>query len=336
MSCTRANYAGHANSFQTYLREIRDEVLLTAAEECALAEAIARGDGDARSRMIQANLRLVVKIAREYMRRGLALEDLIGEGNVGLIRATKEFDPRFGTRFCTYASYWIKESIRHALINTTSTIRLPAHMVGILTKWRRAERTLCRERGCTPSFAEVASFLGLSEAQKSLVAKAHQARQLKLENSVAAETGQWSPVDTTESYESPGASLEADDERRILLNRLERLDSRERTILALRHGLEGESPLTLQEIGRRLGITKEWVRKIELRALRKLLHEREDDLGTGSESPRSTRSPRRSLTADPSRAAAPGFSSSPDEVRPRARLGPCSLPRAAPLAAQPV
>jgi len=285
--------------------------------------------------MIQANLRLVVKIAREYMRRGLALEDLIGEGNVGLIRATKEFDQRFGTRFCTYASYWIKESIRHALINTTSTIRLPAHMVGILTKWRRAERTLCRERGCTPSFAEVASFLGLSEAQKSLVAKAHQARQLKLENSVAAETGRWSPVDSSGRYESPGASLEADDERRILLNRLERLDSRERTILALRHGLEGESPLTLWEIGRRLGITREWVRKIELRALRKLLDEREDVLGTGSESLRSTRSTRRSRNAGPSRASTPGFSSSPDEDRPKERLRSRSLPRADPLAAQP-
>ncbi len=121
--------------------------MLTAAEECPLAEAIARGDKDARSRMIQANLRLVVKIARDYVGRGMILEDLIGEGNLGLIRAAEEFQPRFGTRFSTYAAYWIKQSIRHALINTTSTIRLPAHMVGLLTKWRRSERVALSRAG---------------------------------------------------------------------------------------------------------------------------------------------------------------------------------------------
>ena len=173
----------------------------------------------------------------------------------------------------------------------------------------------------------MASFLGLSEAQKSLVAKAHQARQLKLESSVAAETGRWSPVDSSDRYESPGASLEADDERRILLNRMERLDNRERTILALRYGLEGESPLTLKEIGRRLGVTREWVRKIELRALRKLDPEHEDDLGTGSDGLSPARSTRRSRSAGPSRAVAPGFSSAPVEPRARARLSVSFFPR---------
>ena len=155
MSDTRTKNSEVPNSLQTYLREIKDESLLTAAEECTLAEAIARGDLDARTRMIQANLRLVVKIALDYVGRGMVLEDLIGEGNLGLIRAAEEFEPRFGTRFSTYASYWIKQSIRHALINTTSTIRLPAHMVGLLTKWRRAERTLYREWGRVPSFDEL-------------------------------------------------------------------------------------------------------------------------------------------------------------------------------------
>ena len=205
MNCTRAKIRRSRRiPFKTYLREIEGGSLLTAAEECTLAEAIRHGDDDARTRMIQANLRLVVKIARDYVGRGLVLEDLIGEGNVGLIRATKEFEPRFGTRFSTYASYWIKQAIRHALINTTSTIRLPAHMVGLLTKWRRAERALCRERGYSPSFNEVASLLGLSEAQKSLVAKAHQARQLKLESSVATETGRWSPVDSSDQVRIAG------------------------------------------------------------------------------------------------------------------------------------
>jgi len=167
------------------------------------------------------------------------------------------------------------------------------------------------------------------------VAKAHQARELKLESSVTAETGRWSPVDSTGRYESPGASLEADDERRILLSRMERLDARERTILALRHGLEGESPLTLKEIGRRLGVTREWVRKIELRALRKLVVEHEETLGTRSDRLTSARSTRRSSGAGPSRAVTPGFSFSPGEVRPRERLRSGSRRRETPLAAQP-
>ena len=150
MSGSRMNDGSGADSLQVYLREIRNESLLSSADECFLAEAIAAGDKDARTRMIQANLRLVVKIARDYTGRGMVLEDLIGEGNIGLIRATEEFEPRFGTRFSTYAAYWIKQSIRHALINTTATIRLPAHMVGLLTKWRRGERALCRTLGRSP------------------------------------------------------------------------------------------------------------------------------------------------------------------------------------------
>ena len=220
--------------------------------------------------MIQANLRLVVKIAQDYVGRGIVLDDLIGEGNLGLIRAAEEFDPRFGTRFSTYASYWIKQAIRHALINTTSTIRLPAHMVGLLTKWRRAERVLCREAGRTPTFEEIAAFLGLSETQRILVASAQQARQLKLESGVAGNVHPWSPDDSVDRHETPESMLEADDERELLLRRMDRLDARERAILALRYGLEGELPQTLKEIGRRLGVTREWVRKIELRAIRKL------------------------------------------------------------------
>src|SRR5277367_226764 len=178
MSCIQAKECGVPTSLQIYLMEIKDDALLTAAEECELADAIAQGDRDARTRMIQANLRLVVKIARDYVGRGIVLDDLIGEGNLGLIRAAEEFDPRFGTRFSTYASYWIKQAIRHALINTTSTIRLPAHMVGLLTKWRRSERELGRNLGRSPSFDEVAVSLGLTDAQKGLVEKARQARQL--------------------------------------------------------------------------------------------------------------------------------------------------------------
>src|SRR5689334_5271355 len=187
MTGTKAKECGVSNYLQTYFRDINDVSLLSAAEERDLAEVIARGDSEARSRMIQANLRLVVRIARDYLGRGMMLEDLIGEGNLGLIRAAEDFDPRFGTRFSTYASYWIKQAIRHALINTTTTIRLPAHMVGLMTRWRRAERSLCRELRRAPTFEEVADLLGLSETQKTLVARAQRARQLKLESGLAGE-----------------------------------------------------------------------------------------------------------------------------------------------------
>lgn len=270
MTCLQTKDCGDCGSLNVYLREIRDDALLSAAEERSLAEAIAQGDKDARARMIQANLRLVVKIAREYLGRGMTLDDLIGEGNLGLIRATEEFDPKFGTRFSTYASYWIKQAIRHALINTTTTIRLPAHMVGLLTKWRRAERALTREFGYPPTSDQVADSLGLTESQKLLVEKARRARQLRLESGCGDENGGWSPDESEAEREAPDAVLEASDERENLLRRMDRLDDRERAILALRFGLEGEVPLTLKEVGRRLGVTREWVRKIEIRAVKKL------------------------------------------------------------------
>jgi RNA polymerase primary sigma factor len=253
-----------------YLGEIRRTELLSAAEESTLAAAIARGDADARTRMIQSNLRLVVRIARDYIGRGLSLDDLIGEGNLGLIRAAEEFDPAFGTRFSTYASYWIKQAIRHALTNTTATIRLPSHMVNLLTKWRRAERSLARELGTAPTEEQVAVQLGLTDAQLELVRKAKLANRLQLESHFADEASGWTPDDAAAEVEEPGAALEADDERSLLRRRLDRLETRERMVITLRYGLEGNAPMTLKEVGRRLGVTREWVRKIELRAVRRL------------------------------------------------------------------
>ncbi len=206
-----------------YLRQIREDSLLSANEECRLAIAIKAGDREARAQMIRANLRLVVKIARDYSGRGMLLDDLIGEGNLGLIRATEDFDPRFGTRFSTYASYWIKQSIRHALTNTTATIRLPAHMVTLLSKWRKAERALTREFGQSPTFDQVAVTLDLSDAQRVLVERARRASQLRLE---AGDDESWSPDETGDDQEGPDVALEADDERRQLLKRLDRLDDR--------------------------------------------------------------------------------------------------------------
>ena len=283
MNFPRAKDCDGSSSLNLYLREIREDSLLSATEERSLAESISRGDLEAAVvRMIQSNLRLVVKIARPRVSlgRGMVLDDLIGEGNLGLIRATEEFDSSFGTRFSTYASYWIKQSIRHALINTTATIRLPAHMVGLLTKWRRAERALTKEFGYAPTTEQIAVSLGLTDAQKALVHKARHARQLRLESGGGEENTRWSPDESAADLEAPDAHLEADDERRHLMKRLERLDERERAILALRFGLEGELPLTLKEVGQRLGVTREWVRKIEIRAVRKLDDSSSADLPT--------------------------------------------------------
>lgn len=255
-----------------YLSQIKDDRLLTAQEECLLAEAIARGDKNARNRMIQTNLRLVVKIARDYRGRGLTLEDLVGEGNLGLIRAVEDYDPKFGTRFSTYASHWINQAILHALTNTTSTIRIPAHMVGLLTKWKRMERALSKEQGQAPTDEQIASALGISDAQRSLVNHARRANQLRLESASAEDTG-WSADATPDIRESLDSDIDKNDERRFILKRLDRLEDRERVIVTLRYGLEGEDPLTLKQVGSQLGVTREWVRKIEIRALEKLKEE---------------------------------------------------------------
>jgi RNA polymerase primary sigma factor len=263
-------FARSKNLLDTYLSEIKDEALLTAAEETTLARDISRGNKEARTRMIQANLRLVVRIARDYTGRGLSLDDLIGEGNLGLIRASVEFDPDFGTRFSTYAGYWIKQAIRHALTNTTATIRLPSHMVGLLTKWRRAERSLARELGQAPTEEQIAVQLGLTDSQFEMVRSARRARLLQLESGFTGEANTWSPDEAADHRETPDAPLEAADERQLLGRRLDRLDDRERMVISLRFGLNNETPQTLKEVGRRLGVTREWVRKIELRAIGKL------------------------------------------------------------------
>src|SRR5438874_333877 len=145
---------------ETYLREINETALLTADEEKALARRIATGDTEARDQMVRANLRLVVNIARGYTGKGLALQDLIEEGNLGLLRAVEGFDPNMNTRFSTYASYWIKQSIKRALVNTANTIRIPAYMVELLAKWRRATNPLTDELGRPPTNAETGRVTG--------------------------------------------------------------------------------------------------------------------------------------------------------------------------------
>src|ERR1700693_3696992 len=159
---------------ETYLREINETPLLNAEEEKQLAYRIEEGDHLARDRMVRANLRLVVNIARSYTGKGLGLQDLIEEGSLGLLRAVEGFDPTMNTRFSTYASYWIKQSIKRALVNSAKTIRIPAYMVELLTKWRRANAKLQDQLGRTPTMEEVALELGLPKKKLRIVKKAIQ------------------------------------------------------------------------------------------------------------------------------------------------------------------
>ena len=254
---------------ETYLREINETALLTAEEEQTLAEKIGHGDVRARDRMVRANLRLVVNIARGYTGKGLSLPDLIEEGNLGLLRAVEGFDPAMGTRFSTYASYWIKQSIKRALINSAKTIRIPAYMVELLSKWRRANARLTEELGRTPTPEEIARVLGLARKKLPIIKKA-----IRIYNSTPqtdqAEAG-WSLGEMVmdERIKTPEDELVEHDVLKHVLSMMETMDPREATVLRMRFGLDDMEPHTLKEIGEQLGLTRERVRQIETEALGK-------------------------------------------------------------------
>jgi RNA polymerase primary sigma factor len=255
---------------ETYLREINETALLSAQDEQELAEQIAVGDVRARDRMVRANLRLVVNIARGYTGKGLSLQDLIEEGNLGLLRAVEGFDPGVGTRFSTYASYWIKQSIKRALINSAKTIRIPAYMVELLSKWRRANARLTEELGRTPTPEEIARVLGLPRKKLPIIKKA-----IRIYNSTPqtdqAEAG-WSlgEMIMDERMKTPEDELLEHDVLKHVLEMLDTMDPREATVLRMRFGLNDTQPHTLKEIGQSLGLTRERVRQIETEALNKL------------------------------------------------------------------
>jgi RNA polymerase primary sigma factor len=255
---------------ETYLREINETSLLSADDEHELAIAIGQGDVQARDRMVRANLRLVVNIARGYTGKGLGLQDLIEEGNLGLLRAVEGFDPAVGTRFSTYASYWIKQSIKRALINTAKTIRIPAYMVELLSKWRRASSRLGEELGRTPTPEEVARILGLPRKKLPIIKKAIRIYNLTPQTDQAEAGWSLGEMIQDERARSPDTEMVENDNLTHVLRQLDTMDPREAIVLRMRFGLDNNEPRTLKEIGETLGLTRERVRQIETEALNRL------------------------------------------------------------------
>ncbi len=257
------------NALAVYQAELARLPLLTREEEIALAKRVAAGDAEAERRMVEANLRLVVKIARRYVGRGLSLLDLIEEGNLGLLRAVRKYRWERGTRFSTYAVWWIRQFIVRAIANQARLIRLPVHVEALYAKYLRAKERLARQLERTPTLAEIASELGVPvEHLEGLEEVA--ATPLSLETPVGEGGGVLQDImpdrDRPASDAVAGVLRQQADLREILAA----LPPNERTVITLRFGLGEEAPMTLEAIGRRLGVTRERVRQIEAAALRKL------------------------------------------------------------------
>jgi RNA polymerase primary sigma factor len=268
----RAGAGGPNSSLQIYLHDINDTPLLTAEEERELAARIAEGDPYAREHMVRANLRLVVNIARGYLGKGLALEDLIEEGNLGLLRAVEGYDESLQTRFSTYASYWIKQSIRRSVMNNGKVIRLPAYMVSLLAKWRRATVVLTERLGRAPTNDEVGKALRLSKKKIGIVAKAIEVNALTPHPEGDDDDGFAIGQVLTDDRARPVDDLliESDDLDRVF-RRIGELDEREANVIRMRFGLDSHQPMTLREVGERLNLTRERVRQLENLALAKLM-----------------------------------------------------------------
>jgi RNA polymerase primary sigma factor len=254
-----------------YLREISRIKLLTREEEAELARRARAGDETAKGRLIEANLRLVVQIARRYLNRGLPLPDLIEEGNLGLLRAVEKFEPERGLRFSTYGTWWIRQAIVRALANQARTIRLPVHVGLLLGRYQREQQRLMQELGRTPTVEELAKAMNTTVEQIEELEEVRQQHTLSLETPVGhEEEGRLADI-VPDPTADPNAALTAlFRERTDLVSVLDDLAANERTVLRRRFGLEDEPPETLEAIGRRLNLTRERVRQIEAAGLRKV------------------------------------------------------------------
>jgi len=265
----RAAYDGDT-AIKLYLREIGQVKLLTPQEEIELAARIKKGDKKAREQMIKANLRLVVKIARDYEGIGLPLLDLISEGNIGLMKAVERFDPAKGGKLSTYGSWWIKQSIKRALANQSKTIRLPVHLVDKISKMRRTALRLQEELGREPTDEELGEELGTTAARVAQMRMAA-VRPASLDAPIGDEDpNNLAEVVQDESADTPYEQLEEKTVTRMLQEMVKTLDNREATILRARFGLDGGVQKTLEEVGQKFGVTRERVRQIQNIALRKL------------------------------------------------------------------
>jgi RNA polymerase primary sigma factor len=258
------------DSLRLYLREIGRVPLLTADQEVHLAKRIERGDMAAKQQMIEANLRLVVSIAKGYLGRGLSFLDLIQEGSLGLIRAVEKFDYRKGYKFSTYATWWIRQAVTRAIADKARTIRIPVHMVEKLNKVLHVERQLVQRLGRDPRAEEIAVELEMDPAEVREILRLAQL-PVSLEKPIGeeeeSELGDFVQYEAAESpFETASLSLRREDIERAL----EALPDRERRVIELRYGLRGEHPQTLEEVGRAFGVTRERIRQIENNTLKKL------------------------------------------------------------------
>ena len=273
----RSGYDGDT-AIKLYLREIGQVKLLTPQQEIELAARIKKGDKKAREQMIKANLRLVVKIARDYEGIGLPLLDLISEGNIGLMKAVERFDPAKGGKLSTYGSWWIKQSIKRALANQSKTIRLPVHLVDKISKMRRTSMRLQEELGREPTDEELGEDLGISAARVAQMRMAA-IRPASLDAPIGDEdSNNFAEVVQDESADTPYEQLEEKTVTRMLQEMVKTLDPREATILRARFGLDGGPQKTLEEVGQKFGVTRERVRQIQniaLNKLRKMIEKRE-------------------------------------------------------------
>jgi RNA polymerase primary sigma factor len=259
-----------ADSLQLFLKDIGKVDLLTAAQEVELAKRIERGDMQAKQQMVEANLRLVVSIAKRYRNQGLPFLDLIQEGTIGLVRAAEKFDYRKGFKFSTYATWWIRQAVARALADKARTIRMPVHVVEKLNKVLRTERKIRAERGREPSSQEIAEELELTVDEVEQVRRTAQA-PVSLEKPVGDdEESEFGHFLEDDSEPLPDEAADVILRNEALTRALGMLGERERQVLEMRYGLNGTSPRTLDEVGRAFNVTRERIRQIENQSLKKL------------------------------------------------------------------